>query len=378
MENFQIAIVFLDKNGFDLYTPTQESLLRFTFPKDAVQDMEVMQTELFISSVTSFITTYQIPMSMVSILISQDLLFMKDIQTTFPSANESAPANTLSLLEQQKLIKQFLDTVPFEMIENKSFPIQNGIRVVATNKALYDGIRLAFEHTGSTVQAVIPAFMLGTTNQGEGLTDEVVTAVINMNEQIKQESFVIHAASLLPLTPEEKKKEFLSLPKKQTKLYAYAGVFIVLLGILGFMYKAMLNSNGEEKKVNTESPVIARVVATATPTPTIVIALNAVAINNSPVVDKTAIKLQIQTTPATATQGQLIKNKLAEIGYTNILINPNAPTATAKTLVIFSSAVTPSVQTDITTVIKNIFTNFSTQQSTGTQFDITIIPSTNL
>ena len=47
-ENYPIAILFLDKNGFDFYTPVQESIIRFNFPQEIFRDMEIINNEQFL------------------------------------------------------------------------------------------------------------------------------------------------------------------------------------------------------------------------------------------------------------------------------------------------------------------------------------------
>lgn len=377
MENVQIAIVFLDKDGFSLYSPTLESPMRLNFTPDTVQDMEILNTDAFIAQATTFLTRYVIPPSNITILISQTLLFIQDIPTVIPAVEEGIPPETISAVEQQKKIQDFIDTVPFEIIESKTYPIENGIRVAATNKSIYEAIISVFEKQGSVIKTVIPAFILGLPN--EGLNDDVITAVINNSEALKAESFMIHAQEIIQLTPEEKKKQFLSLPKKQTKLYAYGGVFVILIAILGFMYKTMLDQNqASQYQFITTKPTQQTPSAIAVSTPTSApIPLGSIVASTS-AINKAAVTIQIQTNQNTATQGQLIKNKLLEKGYTNILINENAPTTTGKTLIIFSTTVDVTVQQEVTAVISNIFTNFSTQQATQTTYNITIIPSNNL
>lgn len=375
MENVQLAIVFLDKDGFSLYSPTLESPMRLTFTPETVQDMEILNTDAFIAQATTFLTRYVIPPSNITILISQTLLFIQDIPTVISSTEEGIPPETISAVDQQKKIQDFIDTVPFENIESKTYPIENGIRIAATNKSMYENIITVFEKQGSIVKTVIPAFILGLPN--EGLNDDVITAVINNSEALKAESFMIHPQEIIQLTPEEKKKQFLSLPKKQTKLYAYGGIFVVLIAILGFMYKSMLDQNQvNQYQFITTKPAQQNIAIITTPT-SAPIPLGSIVASTS-AINKQAITVQIQTNQNTATQGQLIKNKLLEKGYTNVLINENAPTTTGKTLIIFSTTVDMTVQQEVTTVISNIFTNFSTQQATQATYNITIIPSNNL
>ncbi len=375
MENYQIIILFLDKDGFDLYTPTQESFIRFTFPQNIVQDMEVLNEDALVAQITVLLTNANIPPSTVVILISQSLLFVQDIQTVFPSEEENKPPKTLTGVEQQQKIQLFLDTVPFESIESKAFPLEDTIRIVATNKTIYDTIIIAFEKSGYIIKAVIPAFILGAANEGEGLNDEVIATVIKNNELLKQQSFTIPSQEIIPQTPEEKKKEFLSLPKQYAKLYTYGGVFIILLSILSIMYKIMLDQNASDRRTIPNPPLVARTQVISTPTAGIPVA--AFVPSNNTLINKTKITIQIQINNTTQTQGQLIKNKLLGKGYSNVLLTTNTTTA-AKTLILFSSIVDEQTQLDITNIISNIFTNFSTQQVSQPQFDITIIPSGNL
>lgn len=137
------------------------------------------------------------------------------------------------------------------------------------------------------------------------------------------------------------------------------------------------NATGQYQFVATK-PTQQTPAAIAVSTPTSApIPLGSIVASTS-AVNKSTVTIQIQTNQNTATQGQLIKNKLLEKGYTNILINENAPTTTGKTLIIFSTTIDVTVQQEVTAVISNIFTNFSTQQATQATYNITIIPSNNL
>ena len=373
-ENYPFAILFLDRSGFDFYTPTQESTIRLNFQMEIFRDMEIINNEQFIAQISSFITTYSIPPSAVTIVVANSLLFIKDILITNPSEDQNVPTQVLDPIEQQKIIKNFLDTVPFELVESKTYPIDGGVRVVAVNKALYESIKTCFEKEGSFVKAIVPSFIFPDQNQLEGLTEALVGSIVKNEDALLGESFVVDQEQLLSITPEEKKKEFMSLPKQQTKLYVMGGGFLVLALVFGVMFKQMLDQNADiNKKPSVPSPTQT---TASQSTPTGIPLGSIVATTAITPVINTKLRIEITVTSATAAQGQLIKNKLLEKGYNNIVTVTNTAIA-AKTLIIFSSSIDPSTQQDITNVIKNIFTTFSSQVNTQSQFDVTIIPSAN-
>src|SRR5205085_12307500 len=134
---------------------------------------------------TSFINGNNLPSANIVILLSETVLFEKDILDP-----ENKDGTSTQLQEfREKGIKDFIDTVPFENVITHTYVLENGIKIVATNNDLQTSIKYAFEQKGSRIFSVIPAVLLGDAITN-GLTPETLQTVASQLETIKSQSLL--------------------------------------------------------------------------------------------------------------------------------------------------------------------------------------------
>jgi len=357
--------VYLERNGFDFYENTLSAIIKYTFAQEIVKDLEIINKEQLTQQLENFITTNNLPPATVVIILGPTVLFEKDIPKN-PSEATTAQEKPKDDWEIQK----YLDTIPFEHVSSKTYLLDNGTHVIATNRDLYDYIIHAFENHGSVIETVIPAFILGE-KSGNGLNDELIGVVLDNIASIKQDSLIIHQEQAIHAI-DTSEKQFLSLKPTHKREFILIGVFGILFIIFAIFY--YLQSKTASSPPTPVIPSVKQASFSLPNTlPTSSVAASVPTSTSAAILNKNTIKIQLVVGSNTTTQGQLLKNKLQENGFTNIAVNQSAGSITPQTLIVFSNTLDPSARDQITTIVKNIFTSFSTQQNTQPQFDITII-----
>lgn len=155
-----------------------------------------------------------------------------------------------------------------------------------------------------------------------------------------------------------------SMPE-QKKNWKWLIVLILFLVVIGgvtfFVFKSSRSASSPEESPTPDTSSLTNV---ATPAPT--------STPSSTPSDKTQIKIQILNGTGIAGEAGYLSDQLKKLSYTN-LTPGNAPTQNAtNTEVIFSSSVGSDVVTEITSKLKELYTNVTTNNSTLNSFDVQI------
>lgn len=245
------GVIYLQRDRFQIFTTLQPVVANFPFVNEIVRDLDVVNGEIFANILKVFIESNKILPCNFTIVLADNVCFIKDFPSN--STPPEAGATPEQIREQKKAEKKelekgekdFVEHVPFEKVASKSFPIQNGERVFATNQELFDLIKNSFESQGSSVEAVIPGEIFGN-NLGtlSALTSEAAALVFQMTPNLKQYNLLVQQFT----EPEEveKKGEFEVaesqpvLPakndhKREIMLGAIFGVLVIVLIVVYFM-----------------------------------------------------------------------------------------------------------------------------------------------
>lgn len=229
-------VIFLDRERFDVYESVNGNIFSFPFSTNIINGLELLNPSEFQNQVSVFIDQNQINPADIIMIVSARSLFEKDIYTTGMEQEQIDEAS-----------KNFLSTVPFDLIYSKTIPFQGGIRISATNRTLCDGINYAFEKKGSSINAIIPYESLGEEfSTITSLDINSATYVVKNFDSLKSQAF----------SDEEKEKKVQN-PKTEsqvknatqinsssivttekpskTRIYLLGGVFVILIGILAYL-----------------------------------------------------------------------------------------------------------------------------------------------
>lgn len=212
----QHGVIYLDKYMFDFYSELSPNVLRFTFTPDTVRDFDVINHELILSQIKLFVSQNKLTPVMLHIVLSDTVLFGKEIKITDPGKKDFD-------------IQAFLDTVPFESVGSTTVMLPNSIQVLATNKDMYETIKSGFEANGFTTELVIPSLMMKEVNLKNGLAPDSAQLIISRAVALRQYNFISVA---LPVESQGQENKGEPVKKNNKRTFLLVGVFVFLILVL--------------------------------------------------------------------------------------------------------------------------------------------------
>jgi len=228
MAKYQLGIIYISREGFQIYAPGIQSILDFKFVPEIVRDLDIINKELLYNLLKLFISNNNIPKCSLIIVIADSASIIKD----FIASDQT---------KEQAI--EFLEHIPFEEVSSKSISIENGIRAYGTNKELYELIKDAFIHEKFEVLMVLPAIAIGPEVSTRTTLDiDTINIIIEKEPLLKE--FDLLKQPILPFRPEknitdtiettDSVKEEKKSNNKRTILLAT--VFFVLIIVLVIVY----------------------------------------------------------------------------------------------------------------------------------------------
>lgn len=219
----QPAILYLDKNGFYFYASDMPAMVSLAFLETSVKDMDVINPSSIMNQINSFISQYQIPPTIIMLILSPNITFEKDVVG-------------LSIEAQAESISGFLDTVPFESVISKEYPLEKGVKVIGANDDLYQELRVSFEKAASIIDSVIPYQMLGDDQSLiRNFTTESAIQLIKRSDHLKQFTMLKTTKQKIATQNNIEEKQPSKPKANKPRLFIMAGVFILLFIVLGIM-----------------------------------------------------------------------------------------------------------------------------------------------
>lgn len=215
----QHGVIYLDKYMFDFYSELSPNVLRFSFTPDTVRDFDVINHELIINQIKLFVQQNKLAPVMLHIVLSDTVLFGKEIKITDPGKRDLD-------------VQAFLDTVPFESVGSTTVMLPNSVQVLATNKDMYETIKSGFEPNGFTTELVIPALMMKEVNLKNGLSPDSAQFIISRAVALRQYNFISVA---MPVEPQEQGSKGEMSQKNNKRTFLLVGVFVFLILVLALV-----------------------------------------------------------------------------------------------------------------------------------------------
>lgn len=201
MAKYQIGIIFISRNGLQIYIPGLPSILEFKFIQEIVKDLDIVNKKLLFDLLKMFITDNHIPKTSFIIVVSDSASIIKDfINPPQTDQQDDQPVSA------QKQADEFIEHIPFEEVSSKSFPIENGIRAYGTNKELHESIKEAFILEGFEILMVIPGIAFSQEIGAKAFLDADSINLILKKELLVKHYNLLNPSSPLP-QPEKKPAE---------------------------------------------------------------------------------------------------------------------------------------------------------------------------
>lgn len=217
----QSAVLFLDRDRFDLYVNGMDIVLSFPFSDAIINSMDVINASMLETQIKAFVQQNSIRLANVMIILSANVIFEKDIE--------------VAEVEKRDIeLEKFRETVPFESLYTLLFPLPQGVRILAVSKALCDSIKNSFEKIGFAIDSIVPYEALGPeAGNLNALDPQISQQIIKRLDSIRHYGFPIEKKIDGSQTKSEETP--VAPAKKTIRLYVMIGIFFFLLLVLGFL-----------------------------------------------------------------------------------------------------------------------------------------------
>jgi hypothetical protein len=329
-----------------------EQALAIDLPITAVRDIEILNRDQVYTLIESFLATNGITGGSAVMVLSQSLLFEKQIVQDLSDETRRNAA-----------IKEYIDNVPFEQTAYVSYPIETGIGVIATNEEFFVTFKKAFERKNISVNLILPVRAFGETQIApqNGPDPQTASYLLQNADQAKQFAFHVSIPIALPngeIGPQKKK-----VPQKPSKkLPVYLSIFGFLILVLVVMI-IVVNQPPPNKPVATTAN--AQAPAAAPPAPA--------AESTGPAgLDRAAISIQIKTPALFRTRIDDIKSRLTAAGYSTVDV-ADAPAAERTVLLLDKSKLSAVQKTALETDMRTYFTDFTVQEVDQGEYPVQLV-----
>ncbi len=382
------AIILIERTKLTYYGINQGSAFVFPFAPEVVRDLDIVNKSQFDTALKTFIQTQKLTPANIVILMADEVLFETDIITApqIPPVQASGkstqpvsqapklPDSPLPEISQEEKIKAFIESVPFENSMVKTYVITKGIKVAVVNRDMYESVKKSFSSIGSTVEAVVPVFLVKAAGITTPMGPNELRKALSQAEFLKQQSFSLQSDEQKAALEKEKVGIFTLTVHKggnAKRLAALIGIFIILLGIMVVLY---LNVNKTSSIVSHASSILTKPSVPAiwlSPTikPTIDLSPS-VSASPSGVLDQ-SIKIHIESS-AGSLQAKSLQIALTTNGWRNTIFTTQSGNAPGQSLILFAQSVTPEAKEKITQIVQIFYPQATIQTASGLQSDVVI------
>lgn len=349
----QPAIIFLDANKLDFYGSNLSSVVRLVFPKNVVSDMEVINEQNLGIFIKSFVDTYKIIPSNILIVLSPSVLFEKNFQ------------GVLDKQQETEVLKKFLDNVPFTNTNTKVEKTQNGYKIIATNRNLYQDVKNAFEKLGFHIDSVVSYYVFNLSPSVNGLDVKTALSLLKKIGIAKQNSLLSDDASKASTSLESNTPN--TGKKQKIRLYLLAAIFGMLFVVLIAVW-FMTNSKPSPKIQNVQlSPIPVTPTAPATPK-AVEASVSASLIG--------ALRVQILSPSNKIVVSENIEKDLLASGFKTVEKGRSNVTSSS-TIIIFSNTLPASIREIISSSVGKEINDYKVQETVQPQYDVVITIGNN-
>lgn len=248
--NLALAIVYVDA-GKLYFASGNGKMLSLDLPPTVFRDLEIISRDALNQLMQGLIQTQKLAPSALVLIFSEATYFEKDLAE---AAQPDSPEVT-----------EFAESVPFDRVLARAYPLASGSKVIAMNRDLYDAVRDAFIASGFKVHSVVPAYVLRLLGISK-LDETSARQLLKRADELKPYTIVsLHQAAL---SLQEKEEE---LAKKHTPLIL--GFFLVFLVVVGgvtfFVLRQQQQSVRQIAPPTTPLPTLTPAPAVANPAATV-------------------------------------------------------------------------------------------------------------
>jgi hypothetical protein len=356
-------ILFIDRFGFSVYQDTLTTIPKFNFTSDLVSNLDVVSKVQFVDLVSTFIQINKIVPSSLAVILSDDVIYIKDLAspaqkpTSIPGSAPPPKAEVNEDKEHKDEVESFLENIPFEEILARVIRTGNINRIVAVNRDLVMTIIDAFAAKGSTIDTITPSFMYGqNVNFTKGLTSDNLRAILGSIEILRVGNLLTDQEKMIfsqDLRSEMESPSVSLEKKKQNRTqYILAGVFVILLIVLGVVYFVSQKTDEVSDTKNINRIINQKNVA-PTVMPTVIPAPASASATIAPE-DLKTVNIKISHDAQASAVATKLKTGFSDMGFENVTDEISKVSIPEKSSVIFSQNISIDLRSSVVAEIKEI------------------------
>lgn len=343
MSDKKSTLILLDKNRLWLYHGMTGEVLNLDFPTTVMKDMEILNRELFIKQLESFLNVHKVDGPRVDLVITPSLLFSKD----FAGIEEP---------KKEEAIKSFIDNVPFDSIAKTTMHLDKGLRVIVANKDLITLVKRSLEKRKCEMLLALPATVFTNVTVSTALDQQTALAVLGQSDSLKAYNLLEAVPIVNPLMNITANAADKSHPKRLPLLLSmFGGLISVLIGV------AVVTNNQPTVPPSQASVVLKPLPLTVKPT-----------VAASPSAALKTLRIDVIHTDQTASKSSQLISSFKRDGVTDIKELVDNATTLETSQIVFSQSVTVPVQDQIIFMVKTVEPLFSTKVVSGLGRDVEI------
>ncbi|MCL5439040.1 MAG: LytR C-terminal domain-containing protein [Patescibacteria group bacterium] len=319
-----------------------------TFEIGTIREKAVLKEDKLKETIIEVLGKISAKKAGVVILISEDLLFSKQIQSEDPEKADTE-------------VKKFLESLPFksEEISVVKYEFQGKKTVTAINKNVYLPLITVLENIEWKVESILPATVFGEFVNEETMASEKVEFILNRSGSLEAINFLKNSSVV------EKEEKVDATENLHDQIEESNRPFIkkLLIGLFSFLLlTTIVTAYLILTKNSSNNLPEAKIEPTATPTPTLIPIL------------KSDIKIKILNGSGVAGQAGKIKEKLIALDFKDIETgNADEATLKGKSTVEFSKKIPKSLQDEIVSELNKSLSNVVVSSSaSGLSVDVLI------
>ncbi len=349
-------VVLVELKRLTIYSALIPEPLVLEYPEGAVEDMEFTDTRFIESQILVWKNEEKIAESNTYLLFAEDCYFRKD----FPKMPPAEDPQVIS----------FLSMVPFQHKLSKTFQLEQGATAVSLSTNVYRPIVQVLDSLHCTVTLAMPLFAINPEILKQGKPVEIISKLGSMFDQLKLLSFISEDEREKKMKANQKIQTGLPADKKQ--LILLVGMFVVLLGLLGLVYRWSVTS--DELPAQPAPSIVPSIAPTAEPTP---VATESAAVTAPDPTEVAATTIQVLNGSGIPGQADQVRQALLDAGFATVVTGNNTGGTVSRASIVFDASVSEPVRKLLVDSVGTVVTQapIIEQANEATEFDVRIVTS---
>ncbi len=370
------CLVYLERTGVTIYSPTLSDVAKFSFPEAMVRDLEIIDLKSLNTELANFLTQLALPVGDASLIVAQSCYFTQEIvsepavskaeqemitHASVPNQIEANPVKSPSNQALEEAQRQdFVKAIPFADVFSSVITVNKHRYIIALNREFYDPIVKVLDAHHLKVIRIVPDLVAPEISQ-EGLNYTIGASILTAVSKNTESNLITATPSLeianLQVAPAKGSPE-------RKRIIAMGGGFCVLILIFVVLFYRMHAENQADKakraaaklaKQEQMASASAQLALTLTPSP--VAQLTATPTASDPAQLASAagqLKVVILNGSGQAGQAAIVQSKLSSLGFTQTETGNAATVSSGNTLVVLK----PSVPQPIRQLLMSTLADF--------------------